>query len=479
MKNTERSTVIKKMLFAGFSLLVLLLLRALPLPGWLTDVPLAPLTGAGQATVAITVFCLLMWITQALPFHITGLLALVLFALFRVDTFNEVVRNGFGSNTVIFFLSVLILSAFISESGLGRRALTITLSITGNSTRLILLSFLLVGILATMWVTAMAVTAMMVPMALEILRREKLEPLKSNFGRALLMSCAYGPVIGGMSTPAGAGCNPLAIEFLRDMAGVEISFLGWMRYGVPCALLLLLPVWFVLTRLFPPEMACLSVSSEELKAGRKALPAMSHDEKATLAVFLLTILLWLTSTMLEGWLDIEIPVAMPACLAACLMFLPGMTGIGWKRIEGQISWSGIILILSGISLGSMLYKTGAAKWMAAVLLGGIGGLPLWVQVFLVAMITILMKVAFSSNTVTATIIIPILIALAAQLNLSPMLLAFPAALASPLSLILVTSSPNNIIPYSTGYFTVGDMAKTGLLLMPVAAAVIACVVALA
>lgn len=472
----ERRGWAKKLIAIAIAFAALAVLALVNLPQTVTHLEMGELTAEGQATLAVLVFCLIMWITQAVPFHITGLLSLVLFAVLHVATFNDVVRDGFGSNTVIFFLCVLIMSAFISASGLGRRMLSLILSVTGNSTRLIILGFLVVGILVTMWVTAMAVTAMMVPIALEILEREKIKPLKSNFGRALMMSCAFGPVIGGMTSPAGAGCNPLAIEFIRDMAGVEITFAGWMMYGVPCALLLVLPAWGLLLLFFPPEIKRLSTSSAELKQQMKDFPPMSRDEKVTAAVFLLTVALWLTTPLYSAWLGISVPVAMPVCLTSCLFFFPGMSSIKWKVIEGQISWSGIILILSGISLGSMLYKTGAAQWMAAALLGGIGDLGPWLQMFVVVLITCIMKTMFSSNTVTATIIIPILIALAQQIGVSPMLIAFPAALASPLSLIMVTSSPNNVIPHATGYFTVGDMAKTGLALTPVAALVIASVV---
>ena len=465
----------KKLLYAGLALLVLIAVSQWPLPESVAQGS-APLTAAGQSALAVMLFCLVMWIAQVLPFHITGLLALVILALLRVDTFTSVVREGFGSNTAVFFLSILIISAFISESGLGRRALALTLSLTGNKTMRIIFAFLFVAVLTTMWVTAVAVTAMMVSMAQEVLKREKLEPLKSNFGRVLMMSCAYGPVIGGMATPAGAGCNPLSIDFFRDMAGIKITFIHWMSYGVPASLLMLIPTWFVLTRLFPPEMDELTVTADELRQEYRDMPAATRDEKISLGILLLTIVLWLASPWLESLLGIDLPAAMPVTLTACLLFFPGMCSIPWRRIEPHISWSGILLILTGISLGSMLYQTGAARWMASSMLGGISAVPLWAKIFLVVIVTILMKIAFSSNTVTATIIIPILIELAGQLQLDPMYIAFPAALAASQSLILVTSSPNNVIPYNTGWFTAGNMMKAGFILTPLSAAVITAVV---
>jgi sodium-dependent dicarboxylate transporter 2/3/5 len=155
---------------------------------------------------------------------------------------------------------------------------------------------------------------------------------------------------------------------------------------------------------------------------------------------------------------------MPVMLTACLFFIPKVSRIPWKEIEPQISWSGIILIVSGISLGMMLYTTGAARWLSIVLLSGIGRLPAYVMVFVIVFFISLLKIIFSSNTVTATIIIPIMIELAASLGLPVMSVALPASLVASLAFILVTSSPTNVIPYSAGYFSIADFAKSGLVM---------------
>ena len=154
---------------------------------------------------------------------------------------------------------------------------------------------------------------------------------------------------------------------------------------------------------------------------------------------------------------------MPVILTTALFFFPGMSKIRWSEIQPEISWSGIILVLSGISVGMMLYNSGAAKWLSLKLLGGIGGFsPFW-QVFIVVIVVMLLKVLLASNTVTGTIVIPIVIALAQGLGLAPLTITLPAALTASLAFILVTSTPTNVIPYSAGYFSIADMAKIGLI----------------
>ncbi|MCK5735851.1 MAG: anion permease, partial [Spirochaetaceae bacterium] len=316
--------------------------------------------------------------------------------------------------------------------------------------------------LLSMWITNMAVAAMLMPLGRAILEEEGVKPLKSNFGKALMIASCWGPTIGGIATPSGAGPNPLAVGFLKEMAGVDVSFLGWMTYGVPASILLLLPAWGLLMLFFKPEMSHLKKSKEELKEEYTKLPSMSREEKVTLAVFLLTVFLWLTTPIWENLLGISIPISMPVLFTACLFFFPGISTIPWKTVEKEVSWSGILLVVSGISIGMMLYRTGAANWLSVVFLGGIGGMSALLQVFLVILIVSFLKIAFSSNSVTATIIIPIMIALAVNIGVDPLSITMPAALTASMAFILVTSSPTNVIPYSAGYFAIKDMAFAGI-----------------
>jgi sodium-dependent dicarboxylate transporter 2/3/5 len=211
-------------------------------------------------------------------------------------------------------------------------------------------------------------------------------------------------------------------------------------------------------------MTHLKKSKAELMEDFKDQPKMNHEQRVTIFLFFLTILLWVTSPILEKLLDMSIPISLPVVFTSCLFFFPGMSRIKWKEIERDISWSGIILVVTGIALGLMLYNTGAAMWVSSALLGGIGNVPMLVQIFAIIIIVSMLKIVFSSNTVTGTIIIPIIIAMAETLGRSPLAVTMPAAITSSLAFILVTSSPTNVISYSAGYFTIKDMAKAGVVL---------------
>lgn len=458
--------------FLSLATLLAALFIFLPLPDSMTHVRGAVLTPEAQTALGILIFALILWMTEAVPFHITGLLGIVLLALFRVDSFKNIVTAGFGNHIFVFFIGVLVLSAFITHSGLGRRISVLMLSRTGNSTSMIVLGFLVVGALLSMWITNMAVAAMLMPLGRAILEEEGVKPLESRFGKALMIATCWGPTIGGIATPSGAGPNPLAVGFLKEMAGVDVTFLGWMTYGLPAALLLLLPSWGLLMLFFKPEMKHLKKTKEELRADFDQLDPMSREEKVTLVIFLLTVFLWLSTPLWERLLGISIPISMPVLFTSCLFFFPGISTIPWKSVEKEISWSGILLVVSGISIGMMLYRTGAAGYLSTVFLGGIGGMHMFLQVFLVILIVSFLKIAFSSNSVTATIIIPIMIALAASIGVEPLSITMPAALTASMAFILVTSSPTNVIPYAAGYFSIKDMAVAGFAMTLVASIIV-------
>jgi sodium-dependent dicarboxylate transporter 2/3/5 len=235
---------------------------------------------------------------------------------------------------------------------------------------------------------------------------------------------------------------------------------------------MLLPAWVLLLFFFPPEKKTISRTREELKLEYKNLPPMSRNEKSSLFNFCLTILLWLVSKPLGNLAGMRIPTSMPALLGACLFFFPGMTDIKWKKVQDDVSWSGILLIASGVSLGLLMYTTGAAKWIATLLLSDIGRMSPMLQILSVILIVSVLKLGLSSNTVTATVTMPILIALAEQQNITPLAVVIPAAMTMNVAYILVTSTPTSVIPYTTGYFSISEMAKPGIIMTLVSAAVL-------
>lgn len=441
---------------------------------------LVELPAKGQACLAIMALAVTLWVSEALPFAVTSLLVVLLIPIFGIADYKSVVRAGFGDPVVTFFVGVLLLSAAFTRSGLGTRLVYLILTVAGTRTDRVLLGFIVVGTFISMWITDMAVAAMLLPLGVGLLRDSGLRPRESNVGRALMIACAFGPLIGGIATPAGTAANLVAIAQLKQLTGVEVTFLQWMAYGTPAALLMVPCAWWLLLTLFPPEIERLPISDEEARTRLDALGGLTRVEGWTLAIFGTVILAWLVGPWIASASGgrIALPVEGVALAGGIALFAPGVRVLTWKEAEREVDWGGVMLIAAGLSLGLAVFEGGAARWLAWVLLGRITDIPDLLRPGVIVLAVAALHLMFSSNTVTASIITPILVALARDLHLAPWTIVAPAAFTSSLAFILVSEGPTTIIPYSSGYFSIGDMARAGVLMTVAAAASVAVSIAI-
>ncbi len=464
-KNTHSWAYKMGFFMLAFALMALVMLLPCPHP-LERGGELIPLAWEAKAAMALLVAAIVLWVTEVIPFSVTALLVMLLIPVFGIDTFKNVIKLGFGNPIIAFFIGVLILSSAFTRSGMGNRLSYLILSVMGTRTKMVILGFLAVGAILSMWITDMAVAAILMPLGVAILRQSGSKPMESNFGKGLMISCAWGPLFGGIATPSGCGPNPLTIGFLKELAHIDVDFLTWMSIGLPAAILMVPAGWLVIMTIFPPEIERVPIEKKEIRKRLDDAGSLTKQERWTLAIFLLTICAWITSPFIRDMTDgrIDMPMQAVALDGALMLFLPGIDVISWREAQEDVDWGGIVLICAGISLGMVVYNTGAARWLSWVLLGPVVQLPGMVRVFVIVLGVSLLHLAFSSNTVTGTIIIPLLIALATDLNINPWLICAPAAFTSSLAFILVTETPTNIIPYSAGYFAIKDMAKAGIVM---------------
>ena len=453
----------------GYALLALaafLVVLYVPLPAQVqAGDGTAELTSAGRSALAVLALAVVLWMTEALPFPVTGMVAIAVLVVTGAGEFRALVREGFGHDIVLFIIGVMILSSAISRTGLLKRVTTGLLFRFGHSPRTVLLAFLAVGALTSMWISDMAVAAILTPIGAGILKQRSFKKRESNFGKSLMISCAWGPLIGGVATPAGCGPNPLTIGYLRDLADIHITFGDWMLVGLPAAALMVPLAWVTLLKCFPLERMDLRVTEEEARIASAELGRFSRREAYTVGILGIAVLLWLGKPLLDSWTGGAtgyLSISFVAMLCGCLFFLPKVDVITWREAEEDCDWGGLVLIVTGLSLGMAVYNSGAAEWLATLAFSRIGDVPPVGQIFLVVLAVSLMKVFFSSNTVTGVIVVPLLIALSKQVGVDTALLTIPAGITASLAFILVTSAPANVIPYSAGYFSIRDMAKAGL-----------------
>ena len=425
------------------------------------------LSADGAVMLGIFVLAAWYWITGAIPAFATGVLVMGLGALligfpaeegrpFGADPGSSEVRSWTefispaAAPVVVLMLGGLILGHAAHETGFDRLLARVLLAPFAKSHASLLLGVLVVSGALSMWMSNTATAAMVVALispACEALGT------RSNLRKRLLLAVAVGANIGGVGTPIGTPPNAIAFGALKA-AGIEITFLGWMAFGVPLAAAMLLAAWGLLLWIMPDRIddkpdASPAALLDTPDAHRHTTRAGRWMMVTTGATFALTIALWVTGQ----WTGL--PVA-AAALVPLMVFTA--TGILTRRDINTLEWDTLLLIAGGLALGTGMESTGLAAWMV----GGFDAstLPLPVAVLALAAVSMAMS-TLMSNTAAANLLMPIAIGIAAG-AISERQAAVAVALAAGLAMALPVSTPPNAIVHGVGGLRSTDFLRIGL-----------------
>lgn len=452
--------------------LLFVALLALPAPGGMDP--------AAWRTAAVGLLMAVWWVTEAIPIPATALLPLVLFPVLGVHGIGDTAAPY--ANPIIFlFMGGFMIAGAMQRWGLHRRIALTVVHALGTRPHRLVFGFMLATAFLSMWVSNTATAVMMMPIGLSVIglvapgddgddgddggEPDDL-PGRLNFGTSLMLGIAYAASIGGLGTLIGTPPNALLAGFLETSYGFEVGFARWMLVGVPLTVVSLPVVWLYLTRAaFPIRVA-------EIPGGR----AMIHRELDRLGpvgpgewrvglVFGLTALAWMTRPLLDDVVPglSDAGIAMTAALALFLIPVDGegTFTLDWETAR-ELPWGVLLLFGGGLSLAAAVTETGLAEWIG----GALAGLDAWPTVLLVAGVTavIVFLTELTSNTATAAAFLPILGPLALALGENPLLLAVPAALGASCAFMMPVATPPNAIVYGSGYITIPQMARAGVVL---------------
>lgn len=417
---------------------------------------LAPdsMTEVSKRELFIFVIAAFFWAFEIVPLYATSILVVILEVLLLcrpggilgMNTAGyEVFLLPFGSPIIILFFGGFILAKALKKYEIDQMIATHLLKIFGHSPYFIMVGFMVTTAFLSMWMSNTATTAMMIAMVLPLLGQ--LDE-KDSFRTGLILCIAFAASIGGMATPVGTPPNAIAIGILANK-GINVDFLSWMKMAFPLSMILLAMASLILYVLFPPKNNNLVLKFENHKK-------LNKDAVITILIALLTIGLWLTSS-LHG-----IPSAVVALLAAGLFALSGLLQ---KEDFQALNWDVLILMWGGLALGKGMEISGLAKWVVA--------LPLFAQKGTVLVIVFcILAVAlstFMSNTATANLLIPIVMIIPGESNT---ILATTIALSCSLAMALPVSTPPNAIAFATNMLKSKDMFKAGLAISILSVAII-------
>ena len=413
-------------------------------------IPMNGLSYPGQAAIALLVFAIIMWATEAVHLAVTSLIILFIQPIIGVESFNAAVI-GFANPIIFLMIGGFIIAEAIRKSGLATRLTYVMLNKFGTSPdRSIFVAVFSTGLLSA-WIENVVAFAMLLPIIKSIIPLMGVkDPEKgnSNFAKAMILGASYGSLAGGFGTEIGTAPNLMAAAY------TGIPFATWMVFGFPLAIIMMLVIWKLLGRIYKPEVSGIVGGMDTITSKIESLGSMSKTEKLTLVILLFTIGLWVT-TSFTGLNSYSV-----ALIGAVLFFI--FKVIDWHDAQNGVDWGLIIFFGGALSLGAALLNTGAAAWLINDLLGLLGNNVSTLAITIVLMIIAVSITQVMSNIALAAILIPLSVTLAAAQGQPVGTYAVPVAIACSLSFALPMADPTVAMAYGTGYVKITEILKAGL-----------------
>lgn len=397
-----------------------------------------------------------LWISNALPLAISGLLCMLVLIVSGTGTADEVVGR-FINTAVLFLIFCFAFGSLFKKTSFSRKIVGKIIAVTKGNSTLMVYGVLFITCILSYFMHNLAAIAIMMPIATGILETLGQEKLKSNIGKSLMIGIALAAMIGGAGTPIGASMNVLLIGMLEQVAGTTINFGQWCVVAVPLTLVLTFITGFSLNLFFKPEKFEQNKINELLEQF-KGLPATTGREKAILFTLVATVVLMVAGT----WIPVCTILNVGLLFLAVAAF-PGIDFLTWKEIQEDVDWQCFVMFGSVNSMVGTLIATGGVGWLANVLSASIGGLPVIVILLLFGVITQVLHALCPVGTALASLVFTPFVAIAMATGaFSPAVVVFICAFSLGVQYIVPVNLPF-LITLGTGYWQTSDCPKQGII----------------
>jgi len=429
------------------------------------------LSSAGWTVAAIALLMAIWWATEAVPVPVTALLPLALFPLLGVNDIKTTALP-YANPNIYLFMGGFILALGIESSGLHKRLALRMLITIGSSGAKLVGGFMLVSAVISMWVMNTSTTLMLLPIGLAVCATvaQTIPNFSSqerkHFEISLLLGIAYAASIGGMSTLVGTAPNIIFVGFMQETYGLEISFIDWMKLGVPLSAIMLFASWYAITKFVYPVTFIASMETKlQLKNMLYDLGPMGRDEKKVLIIFSLAATAWMLRTLLDNFIPLLTDAGIAILAALSFFLIPSENNktdlLTWDQAN-KLPWGLLVLFGGGLSLASSIGSSGLGSWIGQGLTI-LGNVPPIILILTVATLIIFLT-ELTSNVATTSTFLPVVGAVAVALGIAPVALTIPVVLAASCAFMLPVATPPNAIVFGSGKISIPDMMKAGFAL---------------
>lgn len=484
MTDDTRSIMQKSGLW--LALAALLLIVMLPQPEGLPV--------AGQRMLGLLLFSVILWMTEAVSYPVSA--AVILSAMTLLLGFSPSIDDpdvsfkmsqglimglrGLANTAWAMVAAALFLAVAMQVTGFDKRIALKIMSLVGTRSNRILLGVIGVGFVLSFFVpSTTARVACIVPIVGGIIAALGINN-KGRLAGLLMIACAQVDSIWNVGIKTAAAQNMIAVTFIKQSLGVEISWLDWFIAAAPFAALMSAALYFLLLKLMPPEIDQIPGGDLVIRRELESLGPMSGAEFKLMIISIALLCFWVLEGKTWGMLGVggamagtkihPFDTASITVLAVTLMMIPGMGIMTWQQAQGRINWGTIILFGVGISLGAAIITTKAGAWLAQNIVASFGlaaSTPFLILAVL-ALFLIIIHMGFASATALGSAMIPIILSILTEVarvkggGLNVLGLTMILQYVVSFGFILPVNAPQNMIAYGTDTFTVRDFVRTGI-----------------
>jgi len=448
----------------------------------------AGLSVAGQHMLAIFVFAVIVWMTEAVEYAASSVILMALIALLLgtapdpahperllgTSAALSAAMDGFTNPAVALIAASLVIATAMAITGLDKRVAFKIIALIGSSTSRILIGTIVVMALLAFFIpTASARVACLTPIMLGMIPALGIDR-KSRTAGMLMMAIAYLSLIWAMGIATGAAQNVYVNALMERTIHVRISWIDWLTVGAPFSIALSVALYFVLMRMMAPEADGPAAGKTAAASGSAALKLgpMTAAELKLLVLAVVLLGFWATEGKLHQFDSSTVAVA-----AVALMFVPKVGVLNWREVQPRIPWGILIQLGVGVGLGTALLKTGAAGWLAGFVvdLFGVRGLSVFEILAVLWLFLIIIHLGFSSGAAMATTMIPVMLSVLQQAQIPTMQVAGMTMLlgfVTSVGWILPINGPQNMLAFGTETFEARDFIRVGVVLTVIAYAML-------
>ncbi len=422
-----------------------------------------------KVAVAMGAFVVLCFLTECIP------LPAVAFCIGLITVFTGVLSRKnvamfYWSDACWFIMGSLMFAAAFVKTGVDKRVCMMMFKklAVPNTKWITLIFFLIITPLAA-FISDHALAAMFLPIGMLLYQNSLTDevPEDKELAKLLMISIAMACNIGGPGAPSGGARNVIMMTYLTDMFGVDIGYFQWVTYCFPFILVMIPVTWFTINLRFKPKTVSLAPAMDHLKTEIDKMGKWNRSQIWALVIFLIMVFGWFTEKAFYqiGIYPVRLGIGVIAVAGAVAYILTGV--VNWRDYQEKVDWGVVWLYAGAIIFGRVLDQTGAAYWLARSVIdflsnfGMEAGLPLMaVSNGLTAILTNLM-----ADGPAAASVGPITLNMAGMVHPGSSYLPFMAmgtAIASSFAYCLIIGTPPNAIVYASGYLEPKDYLRAGI-----------------